>query len=290
MSVLGKEYWSFRVGSHLILMQLLWVLVALVATTIQFSGEAFQKEVDAMYSENGTRGDISKKPRQPKVINGSTTQVGQFPFMVALLYRGDLEDYYENFDYDFTFNYSDWQFLFDDYDYDSNYSSDFDDSDLFNNKSEYDYDLGSGTWLLFCGGALYDSHYVITAAHCVQSESPEDLALGFNQWQANDENAVLRNVTEIIIHPGYGNLSAVHNDIALLRFDPPIEFTDGIQPVCMPEGPVIDNESLIIMGWGDTRETADGSYLQYATGLFSILFQIIFRYFGFLFFLQLFVH
>lgn len=51
----------------------------------------------------------------------------------------------------------------------------------------------------------------------------------------NEEGRVIQNTTTIIIHPDY-YARVLRNDIALLRLDKPVTFSDIIQPVRLPQG------------------------------------------------------
>lgn len=55
------------------------------------------------------------------------------------------------------------------------------------------------------------------------------------------------------MHPTY-NSNTMENDIALLRTDPIIDFTEHVIPVCLPTKPFIEYEDDIVLvsGYGHT--------------------------------------
>lgn len=68
-------------------------------------------------------------------------------------------------------------------------------------------------------------------------------------------------IAEIIKHENYDHQNNAHyNDIALIRLDQPIEFTDRIKPICLPMDQEIrnqnfDNIPLVAVGFGRTKHS-----------------------------------
>ena len=119
------------------------------------------------------------------------------------------------------------------------------------------------TWYHFCGGAVYDKYHIITAAHCIKkSTTNKQITLVFADWdnKAKDEGQYQRKVAEIIKHPKAFS-SFMRHDIAILRLEEPLEFTDKVQPICMPTRAVYGGESATVMGWGYTYNTNNKRYL-----------------------------
>ena len=71
----------------------------------------------------------------------------------------------------------------------------------------------------FCGGALIDSLWVMTAAHCVDGKTPSSLFVYADSYDLNGGGTSIT-VTAIFMHEQY-NSSTVENDIALLQLDSP---------------------------------------------------------------------
>ncbi|KAJ8929620.1 hypothetical protein NQ314_017662 [Rhamnusium bicolor] len=79
----------------------------------------------------------------------------------------------------------------------------------------------------FCGGSLIDSVHILSAAHCVAQ-------------------LALRG----------GRRSILYNDIAILTLDSPVEFSQQIRPVCLPNGSGDHSgKTGTVIGWGSLRES-----------------------------------
>jgi len=129
-----------------------------------------------------------------------------------------------------------------------------------------------------CGGSLIASRFVLTAAHCVNTEAntPAFVRLGAVNIENPDKNyqdiVVVRSATSVKfrifrifntifqrsvkIHPQYvGNK---YNDIAVLELERDVVETDNIRPACLhtePTDPPLDAK-LFVAGWGVLNVTS----------------------------------
>lgn len=84
-----------------------------------------------------------------------------------------------------------------------------------------------------CGGAIIDNYHIVTSAYCAKpyASYPELLNVFLGAW--NFREKVQSAVAAVTIHPEFNETTKQH-DIALIRMQEEITFTEFVKPIALP--------------------------------------------------------
>uniref|UniRef100_A0A1W7R9J1 Serine proteinase n=1 Tax=Hadrurus spadix TaxID=141984 RepID=A0A1W7R9J1_9SCOR len=118
---------------------------------------------------------------------------------------------------------------------------------------------GEFPWMVFirladelnCSGFLISTSYLVTAAHCMTGRSVKSMV---GVVGSTDREHDTLEFQHYIIHPDY-NETTQESDVAVLKFQTPLQLTNLIKPICLGKRNSFfqPGNSVLQMGWGRDR-------------------------------------
>ncbi|XP_069872119.1 serine protease 55 isoform X1 [Dipodomys merriami] len=106
-----------------------------------------------------------------------------------------------------------------------------------------------------CGGSIISAWWVLTAAHCVNSQDifPVELSIIVGTTNLMSPSMEVKEIASIILHKDF-QVDTMDNDIALLLLTSPIQFNEAVVPICLPPQPLPARwHECWVAGWGQTK-------------------------------------
>lgn len=102
---------------------------------------------------------------------------------------------------------------------------------------------------VFCGGAIIDNQWIITAGRCVHRRTADEIQVLVNSVNVVVDIDDLYNVDRIVVHPEFV-AERLENDIALLRLDQPIQWEETILPIPLKARVIDGGTRSVVSGYG----------------------------------------
>lgn len=104
----------------------------------------------------------------------------------------------------------------------------------------------------FCGGALFNVRWVVSAAHCMAGRVPSRIFIVLGSISRTTGGTVY-GVSRIVNHPNF-NAQNYLNDISLLQTDRNVLSTVNVAPAVLGSAVVGALANAVATGWGQTSQ------------------------------------
>ncbi|KAM6151322.1 coagulation factor IX [Rhynchocyon petersi] len=121
----------------------------------------------------------------------------------------------------------------------------------------------------FCGGAIINEKWIVTAAHCIKPGDKITVVAGEHNIEEKDNTEQIRNVIRAIPHFSYNaTVNRYSHDIALLELDEPLILNSYVTPICVASKEYTNTFLKFgigyVSGWGKVfNRGRSASILQY---------------------------
>ncbi|XP_032853010.1 coagulation factor X [Tyto alba] len=110
----------------------------------------------------------------------------------------------------------------------------------------------------FCGGTILNEYFILSGAHCIKQFEGLWVLVGMVDKEKEEPSRAMHKVEKIIVHPEFVK-ETFDNDIALLKLEEPITFSEDVVPACLPEEDfaidILMKQTFgIVSGFGNTLE------------------------------------
>ncbi|RWS25653.1 Clotting factor B-like protein, partial [Leptotrombidium deliense] len=104
-----------------------------------------------------------------------------------------------------------------------------------------------------CGGTILTDRFILSAAHCFMTPHYLYTDYTIKVGTINISEGDIYKVNSVAIHPSF-NPAFHYNDIAIVRIEESIQFTDKVRPICLPfHRKIHSNSAVIVTGYGSTE-------------------------------------
>lgn len=119
------------------------------------------------------------------------------------------------------------------------------------NQFPYHGALQTHEGLTFCGAAIVNLRWVITAASCAQGKTTSDVVVVVGTNRLDLWGVPRYQVDRIVVHPNY-DVNVDANDVAVLRVRRPFFFSESVQPITLGSENVEAGTNAVATGFGRT--------------------------------------